>query len=68
MQTTIKVNGMTCKHCKMRVGKAISNLNFVDDVTVDLKTGNVEIKHDDSGEILPAIIQAVDAAGYSVEK
>ena len=41
--TTISVGGMTCNHCKATVEKNISAIEGVDEVTVDLNSGNVKV-------------------------
>jgi copper chaperone CopZ len=41
--TTFSVGGMTCNHCKATVEKNISAIEGVDEVTVDLSTGNVKV-------------------------
>lgn len=41
--TTISVEGMTCNHCRMTVENNISALEGVEEVKVDLQSGNVEI-------------------------
>ena len=37
--TTIKVKGMSCKHCEASVTKALSEINGITDVRVDLEKG-----------------------------
>lgn len=62
-QTILKVEGMTCNHCKMRTEKALQGVSGVESVKVDLAakeavvTGDVERMN---------LINAVEAAGYSV--
>jgi uncharacterized membrane protein YraQ (UPF0718 family)/copper chaperone CopZ len=41
---TIQVGGMTCNHCKENVENSVRLVQGVDDVTVDLTTGQVDIK------------------------
>ncbi|MFP4546844.1 MAG: heavy-metal-associated domain-containing protein [Fidelibacterota bacterium] len=62
----IKVEGMTCNHCVMRVEKALKDVNEVNDVRINLNTGEVTVDHDADKDILPALEKAVDNAGYSV--
>lgn len=59
----IQIEGMTCNHCKMRVEKALSSVEGVKAVKVDLQEGAALVKlgKDVSNEILT---QAVSAAGY----
>jgi copper chaperone len=37
--TTIKINGMTCRHCVMAVTKALGGIDGIRDVQVDLEKG-----------------------------
>lgn len=39
MQITLKVSGMTCGHCKQSVNDALSNLEGVQSVEVNLDSG-----------------------------
>ena len=61
-----KVKGMTCNHCVMRVEKALKDIDEVEDVKIDLNTGDVTIQHTAGKGIKPALEKAVDNAGYSV--
>ena len=67
MEKVLFVEGMTCKHCKMRVEKALNDLSGVKKVSIDLETGKtiVEIKKDIESQIL---VNAVQEAGYRVAK
>lgn len=42
--TSIYVGGMTCNHCKENVENSIKSVKGVEEVTVDLTTGKVNIK------------------------
>jgi len=63
MSQTLKVEGMTCNHCKMRTEKALQGVSGVESVKVDLAskeavvTGNAE---------RAKLVKAVEDAGYSV--
>lgn len=37
--TTIKIKGMSCRHCVMAVSKALAGIDGVRDVQVDLEKG-----------------------------
>ncbi len=37
--TTIKIKGMTCRHCVMAVTKALGGIDGIRDVQVDLEKG-----------------------------
>lgn len=63
--TTINVTGMTCGHCVGAVTEAVSKLDGVKDVQIDLPTGAVTITSDE--EIaLADLREAVDEAGYEI--
>jgi len=65
--TTIKIKGMTCQHCVMAATKALSALDGVKDVKVDLKTGMAtyeEVKAVDP-EI---VVAAIKKAGYEIDE
>jgi copper ion binding protein len=59
----IQIEGMTCNHCKMRVEKALSNVQGVQSVKVDLQEGVALVKL--NGDVAnDSLTQAVTAAGY----
>ena len=63
MTKTYKIEGMNCSHCKASVEKAISSLQGVDAVEVDLSSGLATI----SGEIEDEkITEAVRLAGFDI--
>ena len=65
MKKTIKVDGMHCNHCKMRVEKALKKLEGVTSAVVDLEAKTAEIEStseiDDS-----VIVNAIDDIGFKV--
>ena len=65
MKTTVNVQGMTCQHCVGSVSGALKEVPNVQDVAVDLGSGDVEIT---SATEIPheSIEEAVKGAGYSV--
>jgi copper chaperone len=65
MATTLKVKGMSCQHCVMSVTKALSQLEGIKNVQVDLAKG--EVRFDNTKEIVSSRIEkAVSDAGYQV--
>ncbi len=62
----IKVAGMTCQHCQMRVHDAIAALDGVTMVNVDLEAGEVVVSYDSSMIDIEEIKQAVRDADYQV--
>jgi copper chaperone CopZ len=65
MKKTIKVDGMHCNHCKMRVEKALKALTGVTSAVVNLEAKTAEIES--TSEIDDKdIAAAVDDAGFKV--
>lgn len=65
MTTTLKVKGMSCHHCVMSITKALSQLEGVRDVHVDLEKG--EVQFENTKEIpSERIKKAIGDAGYEV--
>ncbi|MFZ3101032.1 MAG: cation transporter [Desulfitobacteriaceae bacterium] len=62
-QTILKVEGMTCNHCKMRVEKALQGLNNVESVKVDLVGKEAVVT---GAAERSSLVKAVEEAGYSV--
>ena len=63
--STWTVTGMTCGHCVASVTEEISEIDGVENVEVDLASGNVVVT---SGAPLEraAVAAAVDEAGYAL--
>ena len=65
--TTIKIKGMTCRHCVMAVTKALGGIDGIRDVQVDLEKGEAaftEEKPIDRALIRVRIVKAgFDVAG-----
>ena len=66
METTIKVNGMTCGHCKKAVESALNKLNGVSLVEVHLDKGEVKVEFDESKSTLNHLQDAIEEQGYDV--
>ena len=65
MAATLKVKGMSCQHCVMSVTKALSELDGVKNVQVDLAKG--EVRFDNTKEVASSrIAKAIEEAGYKV--
>lgn len=62
---TLKVDGMSCDHCKAAVTKALMALPGVEDVNIDLATGEVKVSTGAPVD-LEDVKAAVTAAGYQV--
>ena len=65
MLKTLKIEGMTCGHCKMKVENTLNGLNQVDSAEVDLidDSCEVEMNTDINGDELKKIIAD---AGYTL--
>lgn len=63
-KTTIKVQGMTCNHCVMRVAKALKAVPGVQDAQVDLQKAEAVVTYDDAKVAREKLTSAVTEAGY----
>ncbi|NLB17961.1 MAG: heavy-metal-associated domain-containing protein [Syntrophomonadaceae bacterium] len=61
--TVLKIEGMTCNHCKMAVEKALKGVPGVDDVKVDLAKKEAVVT---GSPEWAAMVKAVNEAGYKV--
>ena len=61
---TIKIEGMSCKHCVMAVKKAIESLNGVQSAEVDLEAKQAIVDFDEKKLKLEDIRAAIQEAGY----
>lgn len=62
----LNVEGMSCEHCENRVKKAISSLNGVGSVSVDLKNKTVTIDFDPT-QVTESLFKAtIEDQGYDV--
>ena len=62
---SIKIKGMSCQHCVMAVTKALSAIDGIKNVKVDLKSG--EASYDETKPVDAKVIaDAVKKAGYEV--
>lgn len=65
-EETLKVQGMSCNHCKMAVEKALKNLTGVTGAEVDLSAGLVRMTYDPGSVNRAQIEAAIDDSGYKV--
>ncbi len=63
-QVSLRIEGMTCQHCVMRVKKAIDGVEGVSSSEVDI--GSAKVVFDESRTGTEAIEKAVQDAGYRV--
>ena len=59
--TTLKVSGMTCKHCVMAVSKALAKVPGVEAADVSLENAQAVVKGSADAQ---ALIAAVKQEGY----
>ena len=67
MKKTMKIEGMMCQHCVAHVTKALTALDGVRDVEVNLKKKTATFSVDDNVAD-ETLIQSVVDAGYEVKK
>lgn len=61
----IKIKGMSCQHCVMAVTKALSGLDGIKDVQVDLK--NAQATYDEIKPVDEKVIAAaIRKAGFEI--
>ncbi|MFH1179625.1 MAG: cation transporter [Candidatus Bathyarchaeota archaeon] len=61
-QIELKVTGMSCTHCEMRVKKALESVKGIQSAKADHKKGNVVIQADE-GVNKEALVKAVNETG-----
>lgn len=65
VETTYKVQGMTCEHCVNAVTGELTKIDGVTSVAIDLDNGDVTVES--SAPLDPAAVAAaVDEAGYEL--
>lgn len=64
---TLTIEGMTCQGCVKSVQNAISDLNGVQAVTVDLATKQAVIDYDQTVLDKTQITQTIEDAGFDIE-
>jgi copper chaperone len=67
-KTTLKIQGMTCNHCSMRVQKALKGVTGVQDALVDLGKAQAAVTFDEAKVNMDVLSTAVVDAGYKVVK
>ncbi len=60
----LKIEGMTCNHCKMNVTKTVQNLKGVVSVDVDLEKKQAKIEFNEQDLDVDQIIETIDEIGY----
>jgi len=62
----LRVEGMSCGHCRAAVEKALSAVTGVTAASVDLTNGVVELTYDGRESTLLAARHAITGQGYKV--
>ncbi|MCL1874360.1 MAG: copper ion binding protein [Clostridiales bacterium] len=65
MQTKLNVEGMSCPHCESAVKKAVSAINGVSWVAVNLAEKTVTVTHDET-VTADRMINEIEEQGYDV--
>ena len=64
MKLKFNVTGMTCAACSARVEKVTNAVSGVEKAEVNLLAGTMQVEAE-NGNVVPAIIKAVQDAGYN---
>lgn len=62
---TIKIKGMTCNHCVMAVTKALSEIEGIQEVNVDLSKGEATFEETQPVD-MDIVREEIKKAGYEV--
>jgi len=63
----LNISGMTCNNCANRVETALSELEGVEKVKINLKKETAKIKYDETIQDRDNFQEAVEEAGYQAE-
>ena len=64
MKQTFQVTGMTCSACSAHVEKAVSKVEGVSAVSVNLLSGSMQVTYDENTVTAEGIVDAVTGSGY----
>ncbi len=64
MQLRLNAPDISCKSCANAITNALSKLNGVQQVTVDVPTKTVEVHFEEGKVTVEAILQRLDEAGF----
>ncbi len=62
--TVLKIEGMSCQHCVMRVKKALDGANGIVESKVEI--GSANVSYDEAKIRKEDIVSAIEKAGYKV--
>ena len=63
---TLSVPEISCGHCKSAIEAAVSTLDGVDHVEVQIDASTVQFDYDGSDATLNTIVTAIEDVGYEV--
>jgi len=63
-EAVIKIEGMSCQHCVMRVKKALDAIAGI--IEANIAVGSASIKYDESKVERKDIDSAIEKAGYKI--
>lgn len=66
-QTTYKVPGMSCEHCKRAISLSLEDLDGIKNVDIDLSAKTVKIEFDETKVEEENLKEAIEDAGYDIE-
>ncbi|MCE5090307.1 copper chaperone CopZ [Staphylococcus devriesei] len=64
---TIKVDGMSCDHCRNAIESALAKLNGVTTAEVNLEKSEVRVDYDENRVSVDQMKQAIEDQGYDVK-
>jgi copper chaperone len=64
VQETLRIEGMTCDYCVLKVGRAIASVQGVTEVDVNLKTKEAVINFEETKADMEKIKIVIREAGY----
>lgn len=67
VSTTFEVEGMSCNHCVNSIKNAVSQLEGVVNVEVDLEAKRVTVEYTDGLVNLQTIREIIEEQGYDVK-
>mgnify|MGYP001212012838 CR=1 FL=1 len=62
----LKIEGMSCEHCKKAVTDALKEIDGVEQVDVDLQAGKATVSFDPERATEQQMKEAIAEAGYEV--
>ncbi|GGG93223.1 copper chaperone CopZ [Staphylococcus pragensis] len=63
----IKVDGMSCDHCRNAIESALAKINGVRTAEVDLDKNEVRVDYDDNKVSMQEMKDAIEDQGYDVK-